>query len=56
MFDLMHVVGVERVELAAYQLKSVARMFDNWKDGIHKDAPHLSRSCFEEAFLGHIFP
>ena len=53
---MMHVVGVERVELAAYQLKSVARTFDQWKDGRAKDSPHPSWDCFEEAFLGHIFP
>ena len=56
MFVVMHVVGFELVELAAYQLKSVSRMFDQWKDGRPKDAPHPSWGCFEEAFLGHIFP
>ena len=56
-FEVMHVLNAERVKFFAYQLKGVVRTwFDNWKDGIHKDAPHLSRSCFEEAFLGHIFP
>ena len=54
-FVVMHVVGFELVELAAYQLKSVSRMFDQWKDGRPKDAPHPSWGCFEEAFLGHIY-
>ena len=33
-FEVMHVVDVDRVELAVYQLKSVARTwFDKWKGG-----------------------
>ena len=31
-FELMHVVDVERVKLAEYQLKGVSRtLFDQWK-------------------------
>ncbi|WMV30455.1 hypothetical protein MTR67_023840 [Solanum verrucosum] len=31
-FEVMHVTDVERVELAAYQLKGVARIwYDQWK-------------------------
>ena len=49
-------VDVERVELAAYQLKGVSRTrFDQWKDGRAEDAPHPSWICFEEAFLGSLF-
>ena len=40
-FEVMYVVDVERVELASYQLKSVARTwFDQGKGGIFEDAPH----------------
>ena len=40
MFEVMYVVDVERVELDAYQLKSVARTwFDQWKEGRVEDAP-----------------
>ncbi|WMV33411.1 hypothetical protein MTR67_026796 [Solanum verrucosum] len=38
-FEIMHVVDVERVDLDAYQLKSVARIwFDQWKKGRVEDA------------------
>ena len=57
MFELMHVVNNERVKLAAYELKSVARnWFDQWKEGKAEDAPHPSWDCFEEAFLRRFFP
>ena len=40
-FDVMHVIDFERVELVAYQLKKVSRTwFDLWKEGRDKDAPH----------------
>ena len=56
-FDVMHVADTERVELAAYQLKDVARTwFDQWKGGRAENAPPASWACFEEAFLGHFFP
>ena len=43
MYDVMHVVNVERVKLVAYQLKGVARTwFDRWKDGRVEDEPHAS--------------
>ena len=33
-FDAMHVIDVERLELVAYQLKNVVRTwFDQWKEG-----------------------
>ena len=38
-FEVMHVVDVERVELSAYQMKNVARTwFDQWKEGTIEDA------------------
>ena len=56
-YEVMHVVDVERFELAAYQLKGVARSsFDQRKDGRIEDAPHPSWACFEEAFLRRFFP
>ena len=54
-FDVMHMVGAERVELAAYQVKSVARtLFDQWKDGRAEGAPHPSWDCFEATFLWEV--
>ncbi|XP_049414774.1 uncharacterized protein LOC125877557 [Solanum stenotomum] len=56
-FDVMHVVDTERVELAAYQMNNDARTwFDQWKGGRDEDAPLASWACFEEAFLGRFFP
>jgi len=56
-FDVMHVADTERVELAAYQLKDVARTwFDQWKGGRPENAPPASWASFEEAFLGRFFP
>ncbi|KAK4726787.1 hypothetical protein R3W88_031704 [Solanum pinnatisectum] len=56
-FDMMHIADTERVELAAYQLKYVARIwFDQWKGGRAEDALPTSWACFEEAFLGCYFP
>lgn len=53
----MHVTKAERVELAAYQLKNVARTwFDQWKAGRDTDAPHSSQDYFEEAFQRPFFP
>lgn len=52
----MHVVIIERVELAAYQLKNVARTwFDQWKKGRAEGAPLASWACFEEAIFGRFF-
>lgn len=56
MFELMHMVGVDRVEFVVYQLKSVARnLFNQWKEGRAEDAQHLSCACFEETLLGRFF-
>ena len=56
-FDVMHVVDTERVEVAAYQLKYVATTwFNQWKEVRDEDAPPPSWACFEKAFLGHYLP
>ncbi|XP_069144527.1 uncharacterized protein [Solanum lycopersicum] len=56
-FDVILVIGIDRVELVVYQLKSVARTWYNkWKKRRNEDAPHPSRVCSEEALLGHFFP
>jgi len=56
-FQVMRVVDAERVELAAYQLKGVARLwFDLWRKTRGEGAPVLSWAMFEEAFLGRFFP
>ena len=56
-FEVMRVVGIERVELAAYKLKNVSRtQFDQWKEGKDEDAPHPNWAYFEEAFLGRFIP
>ncbi|WMV55213.1 hypothetical protein MTR67_048598, partial [Solanum verrucosum] len=57
MFDALHLADTERVELATYQLKNVARTwFDQWKGGRAEDAPLASWACFEEACLRCFFP
>jgi len=56
-FDVMHVAESERVELAAYQLKGVARIwFDRWKQNRAEDAPVVSWVVFESALMGRFFP
>jgi len=56
-FDVMHVAESERVELAAYQLKGVARIwFDQWKQNRAEDAPVVSWVVFESALMGRFFP
>ncbi|WMV18770.1 hypothetical protein MTR67_012155 [Solanum verrucosum] len=56
-FEVMHVIAAERVELATYQLKNVATTwFDQWKKSRAEDAPILSWAVFESTFLGHFFP
>nr|AAT39945.1 Putative polyprotein, identical [Solanum demissum] len=56
-FDVMHVAESERVELAAYQLKGVARIwFDQLKKNRAEDAPVVTWVVFESALMGHFFP
>nr|XP_004239542.1 uncharacterized protein LOC101263910 [Solanum lycopersicum] len=43
-FYVMHVADAKRVELTAYQLKTVARTwFDQWNEGRDEDAPYLRK-------------
>ncbi|WMV42358.1 hypothetical protein MTR67_035743 [Solanum verrucosum] len=47
-FEIMHIVDTERVELAAYQMNDVARIwFDQWKKNRVEGAPLVSCVCFE---------
>ena len=40
-FDLIHRIDFDRLELAIYKLKNMARTwFDQWKEGRDYDAPH----------------
>jgi len=56
-FEVMCVADVERVELASYQLKGVARIWYNqWKKSRAKGAPLVSWIVFESAFLDRFFP
>lgn len=56
-FKVIHVVDAKRVELAAYQLKGVSRIwFDQWKKNRAEGAPIVSWAVFEEASMGHLFP
>uniref|UniRef100_M1DFV2 Gag-pol polyprotein n=1 Tax=Solanum tuberosum TaxID=4113 RepID=M1DFV2_SOLTU len=51
-FEVMHVADAERVELVAYQLKVVARVwYDQWKKSRVECAPIVSWVMFEETFL-----
>ena len=55
--EIMHVVDAKRIELDAYQLKSMAKTwFDQWKDSRVEYASHPSWSCFKETFFGRFFP
>ncbi|WMV08768.1 hypothetical protein MTR67_002153 [Solanum verrucosum] len=48
-FEIMHIVDAERVELPAYQLKNVVRTwFDPWKKGRAEGAPPASWVCFDQ--------
>ncbi|KAG5595267.1 hypothetical protein H5410_036499 [Solanum commersonii] len=52
----MDVVGVERVELAAYQFKGVSRIwYEQRKKTRGEGAPLLGWNVFENAFLEHFF-
>ena len=53
----MHITDAERMELVAYQMKGVVRIwFDQWKKNRAEGEPPVSWACFEEAFLGYFFP
>ncbi|WMV32581.1 hypothetical protein MTR67_025966 [Solanum verrucosum] len=56
-FEVMHVVDAKCVELAAYQLKSIARKwFDRWKKNKVEGTSQLTWAMFEDTFLGSFFP
>ncbi|WMV29336.1 hypothetical protein MTR67_022721 [Solanum verrucosum] len=56
-FEVMYVVDAERVELAAYKLKGVARVwYVQWKKNGVEGAPIVSWAMFEESFMRHFFP
>ena len=55
-FDVMHLIDTEELEIDAYQLKNVSMMwFDQGKEGRDKNAPRLSWTFFEETFFGVSF-
>ena len=54
---MMHVVDVEKVELAAYKLKSVvSTCFDQWKEGNDEYEQYQCWACVKEALMGYFFP
>lgn len=56
-FDMMYASYTERVEVAAYQLKVVARTwFDKWKEGRDEDVPPASWLALWRSSLGVSFP
>ena len=56
-FEVMHMVDGEKVELVSYELKNMPRTrFNQWKGNRDDNAPHSSWVCFEEAFLGRLIP
>lgn len=56
-FDVMHVIEAKRVELAAYKMKGVSRIWlDRWKDNRHDVAPVLSWVVFESTLMRRFIP
>ena len=55
--DVMHVGGIEAVELATYRLKGMAILWcEAWKQSKGIDAPPTTWKEFKEAFLDHYLP
>lgn len=55
-FEVMDVVNSERIELLAYQLKSLSRTcFDQWKEGIIEDASPPSWEFMKKTSWGDSF-
>lgn len=55
-FNVIHAIDVERVELEVYQMKYVTRTwFDQWKEDRDKGSPYPSWNFFEDVFLGYFF-
>ena len=56
-FEVMHIVDTESIELASYELKGIVRNWlDQRKKGTYEDVPPASWACFEEAFFRNFFP
>ena len=56
LFDVMHIVNAYRVEMVAYQMKGVARIwFDQWKKNRVVDTPIVSWVMFESSLMGRLF-
>ncbi|XP_049381308.1 uncharacterized protein LOC125845842 [Solanum stenotomum] len=56
-FEVMYVVDSEGVELVAYLLKGVFRIwYGQWKRSIVEREPIVCWVVFEGAFMGHFFP
>ena len=54
---MIHGIDVDRVELAIYKLKNMARTwFDQWKEGRDEDAPHPSCPILKKLSWGVSFP
>ncbi|WMV25283.1 hypothetical protein MTR67_018668 [Solanum verrucosum] len=55
-FDVMHIVDTKEVELAAYQMKDVARIWsDQWRKNQADDAPPASWAWFKRPYWGFSF-
>ena len=56
-FDVMHVIETKRVELAAYKMKGVSRIwFDKYKKNKTNDVLVVSWIVFQSDLMGHFFP
>ena len=56
-FEVMKIIGNDRVELASYQLKDVAHIwYTQWKENRGTDATPITWDCFSELFLDRFFP
>jgi len=56
-FMVTRVADADRLELASYQLKSVAKIwYDQLKKSMAERAPLVSCAIFESAFLRRFFP
>ena len=52
LFDVIHIVDTEGVELVAYKLMNIVKTwFGKWKKGRAEDVPPTSWACFEKALL-----
>ncbi|WMV08848.1 hypothetical protein MTR67_002233 [Solanum verrucosum] len=57
MLAIMGLSSIEKVELAAYQLKDVAQIwYEQWKDNILIGEGPIEWEAFKSAFLDRFFP